>query len=238
MAGPGYADTGATYGGMPPTGASGYQPVGAPYPPPHSHTTDGVSIAALVTGIIGTGPVALVLGIIGLRRTGAGRRGGRGFAIAGTVLGAVGILGWIVVGLFALFVWNTAHSVMDNYRTECADGDLYSCDSLYLMSGAGSDNEHFGNTCGERADSNQYGSCYRYDIDENGQLVDPWDTDDASTEADAYGDDPELDALWGACDAGDGDACNDLYFDSPVGSEYEEFGDTCGGRQEGGGWCS
>lgn len=47
-----------------------------------------------------------------------------------------------------------------------------------------------------------------------------------------YGDDPELDALWDACEDGDGKACDDLFFDSPFGSEYEEFGNTCGGRFE------
>ncbi|MFP4511906.1 MAG: DUF2510 domain-containing protein [Acidimicrobiales bacterium] len=49
-------------------------------------------------------------------------------------------------------------------------------------------------------------------------------------EGDTYGDNPELDALWDACEDGDGDACDELYFTSEVGSEYEEFGDTCGGR--------
>lgn len=49
-----------------------------------------------------------------------------------------------------------------------------------------------------------------------------------------YGDDPQLDALWDACEAGDGQACDDLYFQSPIGSEYERFGDTCGGRFEAG----
>ncbi|HSL58661.1 MAG TPA: DUF2510 domain-containing protein [Acidimicrobiales bacterium] len=45
-----------------------------------------------------------------------------------------------------------------------------------------------------------------------------------------YGDDPALDALWDACEAGDGQACDDLYLRTPIGSEYEEFGATCGGR--------
>ena len=39
------------------------------------------------------------------------------------------------------------------------------------------------------------------------------------------GDDAALDALWFACDAGDEDACYDLWWDSPVGSEYERFAD-------------
>ncbi len=45
-----------------------------------------------------------------------------------------------------------------------------------------------------------------------------------------YGDDPELDALWDACDAGDDDACDELFWSSPVGSAYESFGRDCAGR--------
>ena len=47
---------------------------------------------------------------------------------------------------------------------------------------------------------------------------------------DDYGSDPELDILWDACEAGDGAACDDLFFQSPIDSEYEAFGDTCGRR--------
>jgi len=50
-----------------------------------------------------------------------------------------------------------------------------------------------------------------------------------------YGDDPYLDSLWDGCTAGDADACDALYVESPVGSSYEEFGATCGGRTDGGG---
>lgn len=56
--------------------------------------------------------------------------------------------------------------------------------------------------------------------------------------ADGYGDDPALDALWDRCAAGDGVACDDLYLESPFGSQYEEFGDTCGHREAGGRWCA
>ena len=44
----------------------------------------------------------------------------------------------------------------------------------------------------------------------------------------AYGDDPFLDALHDDCAAGDMQACDDLYWQSPIGSQYEAFGDTCG----------
>lgn len=47
---------------------------------------------------------------------------------------------------------------------------------------------------------------------------------------DSYGDDAYLDQLWDRCEAGDGAACDELYWESPAGSEYEEFGDTCGRR--------
>lgn len=52
-----------------------------------------------------------------------------------------------------------------------------------------------------------------------------------------YGEDAELDALWDACAAEDWEACDELYLDSPGGSEYEEFGGTCGYRTAGEEWC-
>lgn len=54
----------------------------------------------------------------------------------------------------------------------------------------------------------------------------------------SYGDNPALDALWDACDGGDMEACDDLFFQSDFGTEYEEFADTCGGRTSGGTYCS
>jgi len=51
-----------------------------------------------------------------------------------------------------------------------------------------------------------------------------------SDDANAYGDDPALDALWDSCEGGDAQACDDLFMDSPLASEYEDFGASCGGR--------
>lgn len=48
----------------------------------------------------------------------------------------------------------------------------------------------------------------------------------------AYGDDPELDALWDQCEAGDGSACDQLWELAPVDSDYERFGVTCGERED------
>ncbi len=49
-----------------------------------------------------------------------------------------------------------------------------------------------------------------------------------SSHAYTYGDDAHLDRLWDACEAGDDEACSDLYWESPLGSEYEEFGQNDG----------
>jgi len=67
-------------------------------PAPH---TSWLSIAALVLGLLGIWPLAIIFGGIGISRTKPGRNvSGRGMAIAGLVLG-------IVVGAFwiGLFTW-------------------------------------------------------------------------------------------------------------------------------------
>ena len=51
------------------------------------------------------------------------------------------------------------------------------------------------------------------------------------------GDDAELDALAQECFEGDFGACDQLFFDSPIDSDYEAYGDSCGGRNEPGGLC-
>ena len=45
-----------------------------------------------------------------------------------------------------------------------------------------------------------------------------------------FGTDASLDNLARACENGDWGACDDLYVYSGFGSGYEEYGDTCGGR--------
>jgi len=56
------------------------------------------------------------------------------------------------------------------------------------------------------------------------------DTGGATPDVNAYGDDPAFDALYDQCEAGDAVACDDLFWTSPLGSEYEAFGNTCGNR--------
>lgn len=49
----------------------------------------------------------------------------------------------------------------------------------------------------------------------------------------AYGDDATLDRLYDSCSAGDLGACDDLYWASAFGSEYEAFAISCGGTSDG-----
>ncbi len=47
-----------------------------------------------------------------------------------------------------------------------------------------------------------------------------------------FGDDARLDALWRTCEAGGPQGCDELQRLAPAGTEYERFGDTCGGRYQ------
>lgn len=69
--------------------------------------TNGLSIASLVTGVLGLSLIAVIFGHIALNQINRTREEGRGLAIAGLVLGYVGIAGWVVfwvlfVALFAV----------------------------------------------------------------------------------------------------------------------------------------
>jgi len=71
----------------------------------------GLSIAALVTGILGMGIVPIILGAIDMSKikNGTSSAKGKGFDIAGIVLGALGILIWII---FAIIWAVTLSSVL------------------------------------------------------------------------------------------------------------------------------
>src|SRR5262245_11831226 len=105
----------------------------------------------------------------------------------------------------------------------CDEGNGAACDELFWTSPSDSDYEHFGNTCGERFSEDEVPFSCEDEL--GGEKI-----DESTTDGSSYGDDPALDALWDACDGGDGQACDDLYWQSPVGSEYEAFGNTCGER--------
>ena len=88
---------------------------------------------------------------------------------------------------------------------------------LYRQSPAGSECEAFGNTCAYTTDGSQW--CV-----------------DVYASASACGD-PTLDALYDACAGGDWQACDDLFMQAPVGSECEDYGNTCAYTTDGTQWC-
>ncbi len=98
-------------------------------------------------------------------------------------------------------------------KTACAAEDWAACDELYWESPGGSEYETFGDTCGGRNEG--LGYC----INEFGDGVDPGDP---MTRGSSAG----LDALWIACEGGDGEACDLLYMESPIDSEYETFAES------------
>ncbi|WP_182353103.1 hypothetical protein [Flaviflexus huanghaiensis] len=107
---------------------------------------------------------------------------------------------------------------LDALWDACEEGDMEACDELWYSSGFDTEYEEFGATCGGTQEYSP-GMCN----------FDP----DSEMTGGAYGDDPALDELWDACEAGDFEACDELWWDSPIDSDYEAFAETCGGRTEG-----
>ncbi|MEJ5913223.1 hypothetical protein [Pseudokineococcus sp. 1T1Z-3] len=111
--------------------------------------------------------------------------------------------------------------VLDAYWDDCEAGDGIACDDLYYSSGTGTEYEDFGWTCGGRlSGSAASGWCE----DEDLEALAP------AREGSRYGDDDVLDRLWDRCGEGDGVACDELYATAEPGSDYEDFGLTCGDR--------
>lgn len=91
--------------------------------PDSLQTTNGMAIASLLTGLIGFGIVALILGIIANNQIKAslGRQKGSGLAIAGIIIGCIGIVASILLlvgllgaSLFPVFFHNTGRVKAQN----------------------------------------------------------------------------------------------------------------------------
>lgn len=89
----------------------------------------GTAIASLVVGILGLisctgvllGPVAIVLGILGLSATRASaepRKGGRGLAIAGTITGGLAMLAFVVQLSILLPALNSARDAASRVQAQ------------------------------------------------------------------------------------------------------------------------
>src|SRR5689334_1205845 len=94
--------------------------------------------------------------------------------------------------------------------------------------------------CGSGDDSSGGGSGGDDRSDEPAATTEAEDSGESPFEADAedpesvddYGTDDALDQLTDDCADGDFAACDDLYGQSDLGSDYETYGSTCGGRSE------
>lgn len=157
-------------------------------------------------------------------------------------------------------------ALLAEYYDGCADGDMDACDMLYWEAAYGSDEELFAGTCGGLYDGKLTGRCYMLneipdlrvacaDGDEescnelyfatgsgtpDNDLAATCGSGTDDSEAGRCGEDEKIEEYRAACDDGDMEACDDLYWMSYSGDENEEFGATCGGRTDGedGGNCA
>ena len=109
------------YGGTGGYGTPGGFPGAAGAPPP---TTDGVSIAALITSLLCClAPVGVVLGLVGLSRTRGGRRKGRGLAISAIVVGVLMSIVSAAVAAIVFFFVDSLVPLDDAEVGQCVDVD-------------------------------------------------------------------------------------------------------------------
>lgn len=153
-----------------------------------------------------------------------------------------------VVGLMIFFAVRLLLSSVDTdaLYSECEAGSASACEDLFRASDAGSDQEWFGQTCGGRTDGfvecsdpsvNMSVPANSY-VEPDSPMVplaidDPDGCMDTGCESGAaFGDNPRLDNLYTACESGNMEACDDLYWLSDWDSEYETMGLSCGQAPE------
>lgn len=209
-AGPGYP---------PPDQSYGYAQPAGPYPYAVPQGNESLAVASMWVGIAAflapvVGPiVAISLGAVALGRIKRTGQRGRGMARWGIGLGIFWLAAPIAAAIVIPVVLNERNHSL---HTACANGDMAACDSLFNHTADGSAEHSFADTCGGRTDG--------------GYLC-------TSVGAVSYGDDKHLDGLWDACAAGALASCDELYYSSQPGSDYYEFGRTCGNRTDGSADC-
>lgn len=111
---------------------------------------------------------------------------------------------------------------VDAFIEDCFEGNLFACDTLFLVTSGGSDQEAYGLTCGGRVDEGDVPSeeCAEEFDQELPDGVNPGD----------LGDDADLDRAAEGCFDGDFVDCQDLFDGSLFDSAYEAYAQACGGR--------
>ena len=81
---------------------------GAPPPPmpPQPQGRSGLAIAGFILAFF-LPLIGFILSLIAIFKTGAGKAAGRGLAIAGTIIGLLGTIGWVVTIAAVFFVANS-----------------------------------------------------------------------------------------------------------------------------------
>ena len=102
-----------------------------------------------------------------------------------------------------------SNATLDRLWDGCAALDFAACDELFFEAPVDSGYMHFAAFCGFDLAIAEGNTCVSRFI--------------------GYGDNPELDALYDECAAGDLAACDTLYDQSTYGSDYEAFAVSCGG---------
>ena len=115
---------------------------------------------------------------------------------------------------------------LDTLYDSCKGGNNADCDSLYWRAPLGSEYEEYGRGCAGRGRPDGSVSCEG----SGGSSSSSSSSSSSGSTPDAYGSDPELDRLYDTCKGGNNADCDSLYLQAPLGSDYEEFGQTCGGR--------
>ena len=119
---------------MPPPPAQAGVP---PYQPMQPPKNNGWAIGSLICGILGCIPIitsllAIIFGIIGIKKSNEPNTAGKGLAIVGIVLGIIGILGWAGFGVAGYFGYGMAkrmvlaptQQVGGAFLTSLANGDV------------------------------------------------------------------------------------------------------------------
>jgi hypothetical protein len=121
----------------------GYPPSQGYQPPPGAPRSNGWALASLICGIFGCVPLitslcAVIFGIAGVRKANEPHTGGKGMAIAGLILGILGLVGWPVVGGTMYWGWQKAKQIVfepskqtgTTFLTSLASGDVATAQSV------------------------------------------------------------------------------------------------------------